>query len=527
MHIQSNSSSYDVVIIGTGVAGLATAIYLAEAAALSNQTISILLLSKAAASDTNTSWAQGGIAAVASDEDSFEAHILDTLDAGAEKNDLHIVRKVIEAAPDAMQDLIRWGIDLDKKVDGTYDLVKEGGHQFSRIWHKADSTGHTLQATLMHRVSQLKSIVCIENTAIVQIEKDPQDTFQIQAINNNTSTTISDPTYSKISVENCIHIQCKHLVLSTGGLGMVYAKTTNQSIATGDGIIFASQLGATLKDLSFIQFHPTGLYESNQSGTYLITEALRGEGAILRNKEGVDFMPQYDARASLAPRDIVSRAIMSEIKKSKTEYVYLDAIGLSASTIQKHFPNIQSACQQKLGIDICKQWIPVVPVEHYACGGIQVDEFGGVVGVDALYAIGEVASTGLHGANRLASNSLIEGIVFAKWAAEKMINALSHDTALPISTFHFKPILVKQIDRALVQNCLSNYAGIEKTTADLMKGFNELSQAYQDANVLKHWSLKDWENDLLCQVGILIFKDALAQTENKGVYFNLDLEKII
>jgi L-aspartate oxidase len=521
MQMQSNSTSYDVVIVGTGVAGLATAIYLAEAAALSNQTISILLVSKAAASDTNTSWAQGGIAAVTSDEDSFEAHILDTIDAGAGKNDLHIVRKVIEAAPDAMQDLIRWGIDLDKKVDGTYDLVKEGGHQFSRIWHKADSTGHSLQATLMHRVSQFKSIVCIENTAIVQIEKDAQGTFHIKANNNNHT---SDQTYPNLNVENYIHIQCAQLVLATGGLGLVYAKTTNQSIATGDGIVFASQLGATMKDLSFIQFHPTGLYESNQSGTYLITEALRGEGAILRNKEGVDFMPQYDARASLAPRDIVSRAIMSEIKKSKTEYVYLDATGISVAKIQKHFPNIQLACQQKLGIDISKQWIPVLPVEHYACGGVQVDEFGGVVGADALYAIGEVASTGLHGANRLASNSLIEGIVFAKWAAVKIINALSHDTALPISAYHFKPIVVKQIDRTLVQNCLSNYAGIEKTTADLIKGFNELSQVYQEANTLKQWSLKEWENDLLCQVGILIFKDALAQTENKGVYFNLDLE---
>ncbi len=520
MQMQSNFSSYHIVIIGTGVAGLATAIYLAEAAALSNQTISILLVSKAAASDTNTSWAQGGIAAVASDEDSFEAHILDTLDAGAGKNDLHIVRKVIEAAPDAMQDLIRWGIDLDKKVDGTYDLVKEGGHQFSRIWHKADSTGHSLQATLMHRVSQFKSIVCIENSAIVQIHKDAQGTFHIQAIHNQTS----DQTYTNLTVENCIHIQCAQLVLATGGLGMVYAKTTNQSIATGDGIVFASQLGATMKDLSFIQFHPTGLYESNQSGTYLITEALRGEGAILRNKEGVDFMPQYDARASLAPRDIVSRAIMSEIKKSKIEYVYLDATDISATTIQQHFPNIQAACQQKLCIDICKQWIPVLPVEHYACGGIQVNEFGGVVGVDALYAIGEVASTGLHGANRLASNSLIEGIVFAKWAAVKMINPLNDGPILQLSDFNFKPILVKQIDRALVQNCLSNYAGIKKTTADLNKGFNELNKAYEEANVLNHWSLKDWENDLLCQVGILIFKDALAQTENKGVYFNLDLE---
>jgi L-aspartate oxidase len=521
MQTQSNATAYDVVIIGTGVAGLTTAIYLAEAADATNQPISILLASKAGASDTNTSWAQGGIAAVASNEDSFEAHVLDTLDAGAGQNDLDIVRKVIEAAPEAMQDLIRWGIDLDKKKDGTYDLVKEGGHQFSRIWHKADMTGNALQATLMHRVSQFPSIVCKENLAIVQIEKDNQGAFHIQAILNNEGNA----TYSNLTAENSIQMDCKQLVLATGGLGMVYAKTTNQSIATGDGIVFASQLGATMKDLSFIQFHPTGLYESNQSGTYLITEALRGAGAILRNEEGIDFMPQYDARASLAPRDIVSRAIMSEIKKSTIQHVFLDATGLSASIIEQHFPNIQLACSQKLGIDISKQWIPVIPVEHYACGGIQVDAFGKALGVDALYAIGETASTGLHGANRLASNSLIEGIVFAKWSAAKMIEALKEGVVLEHTTFNFKPITIKKMDRAFVQNCVSKYAGIEKTTAGLHIGFNELTQAYQGSNTLSEWTIQDWENNVLCQVGIMLFKDALAQTENKGVFFNLDLEK--
>ena len=521
MQQQTHLLSYQVVIIGTGVAGLATAIYLAEAAATNNQPISILLVSKAGFSDTNTSWAQGGIAAVASNEDSFEAHILDTLDAGAGKNDLQIVRKVIEAAPEAMHDLIRWGIDLDKKIDGSYDLVKEGGHQFSRIWHKADMTGNALQATLMHRASQFTSIDCIENIAVLQIEKDNQGLFHIQAIHQHEA----DKSYTNLTDENSIQIQCKQLVLATGGLGMVYAKTTNQSIATGDGIVFANQLGATIKDLSLIQFHPTGLYESNQSGTYLISEALRGAGAILRNEQGVDFMPQYDPRASLAPRDIVSRAIMSEIKKSTIEHVFLDATILSTTTIQQHFPNIQLACSQKLGIDISKQWIPVIPVEHYACGGIQVEAFGEAVGVDALYAIGETASTGLHGANRLASNSLIEGIVFAKWAAAKMIKAMEQkDSLLPIR-FDFKPILIKKIDRSLVQNCVSNYAGIEKTTTGLMTGLNELTLVYQTASVLSQWTIQDWENNVLCQVGISIFKDALAQTENKGVFFNLDLEQ--
>jgi L-aspartate oxidase len=520
MQMQSNSTSYDVVIIGTGVAGLATAIYLAEAAATNNQPISILLASKAGASDTNTSWAQGGIAAVASKEDSFEAHILDTLDAGAGQNDVHIVRKVIEAAPEAMQDLIRWGIDLDKKEDGTYDLVKEGGHQFSRIWHKADMTGNTLQATLMHRVNQFPCIVCKENLAIVQIEKDHQGVFQIRAIRNNEENS----SYSNLTAENSIQMDCKQLVLATGGLGMVYAKTTNQSIATGDGIFFANHLGANMKDLSFIQFHPTGLYESNQSSTYLITEALRGAGAILRNEKGIDFMPEYDTRASLAPRDIVSRAIMSEIKKSTIQHVFLDATGLSASTIQQHFPNIQMACAQKLGIDIHQQWIPVIPVEHYACGGIQVDAFGKALGVDALYAIGEAASTGLHGANRLASNSLIEGIVFAKWGAAKMIEALKEEDALPNLNYNFKPIAIKKIDRAFVQHTVSNFAGIEKTTAGLHAGLNELTQVYQQANALSHWTIEDWENNVLCQVGMMLFKDAIAQTQNKGVFFNLDLE---
>ena len=518
--MQSNSTSYDVVIIGTGVAGLATAIYLAEAAATNNQPISILLASKAGASDTNTSWAQGGIAAVASNDDSFEAHILDTIDAGAGQNDLNIVRKVIEAAPEAMQDLIRWGIDLDKKEDGTYDLVKEGGHQFSRIWHKADVTGNALQATLMNRVNQFPCIVAKENFAIVQIEKDQQGIFHIQAIHNNEKKS----SYSNLTTENSIRLQCKQLVLATGGLGMVYAKTTNQSIATGDGIFFAKQLGASMKDLSFIQFHPTGLYESNQSSTYLITEALRGAGAILRNEKGIDFMPDYDARASLAPRDIVSRAIMSEIKKSTIQHVFLDATGLSASTIQQHFPNIQLACAQKLGIDIQQEWIPVIPVEHYACGGIHVDAFGNSIGVDALYAIGEVASTGLHGANRLASNSLIEGIVFAKWGAEKIIEALKEEDLLPNLSFNFNPISIKKIDRAFVQHTLSNYAGIEKTTAGLQTGLNELTKVYDEASILTNWTLEDWENNVLCQVGMMLFKDALAQTENKGVFFNLDLE---
>ncbi len=510
-------SSYHVVIIGSGVAGLSTAIYLAEAALLKNQSISILLVSKASRSETNTSWAQGGIAAVASSEDSFEAHIIDTIDAGAGKNDPYIVRKVVESAPDAMQDLIRWGIDLDKNKEGAYDLVKEGGHSFSRIWHKADMTGNALQAALMQRVKQFDSIFLLEHTAILQVLKNQGLGFNLVAIQNENKSESYD---SDSIFDQAKAIQCQQLVLATGGLGMVYAKTTNQPVATGDGIFLANTLGAKMMDLSFIQFHPTGLYESNKAATYLITEALRGEGAILRNEKGIDFMPNYDPRGSLAPRDIVSRAITMEMNKTNIGHVFLDATGIAEEVIQNHFPNIQHACFHKLGIHITKEWIPVVPVEHYACGGIKVDEFGGVVDVDGLYAIGETAATGLHGANRLASNSLLEGLVFSKWSAEKIVNKVKDvDVSTP---FELKSIQVKKIDRALIQHCMSNFAGIQKTTEGLKTGLDQLTQLYQEAPLLNQWTINDWESNVLCQIGILIFKDALAQTENSGVFYNQD-----
>lgn len=510
-------SSYHVVIIGSGVAGLSTAIYLAEAALLKNQSISILLVSKASMSETNTSWAQGGIAAVGSNIDSFEHHIADTIDAGAGKNDPYIVRKVVESAPDAMQELIRWGIDLDKNEDGSYDLVKEGGHSFSRIWHKADMTGNALQTALMQRVKQFSSILLMEHTAILQVSKNQEGGFNLLAIHNENKSDAydNDSIFDKAKT-----IQCQQLVLATGGLGMVYAKTTNQHIATGDGIFLANTLGAKMMDLSYIQFHPTGLYESNNAVTYLITEALRGEGAILRNEKGIDFMPNYDPRGSLAPRDIVSRAITMEMNKTNIGHVFLDATGIAEEVIQNHFPNIQYACLNKLGIDIGKEWIPVVPVEHYSCGGIKVDEFGGVDDVDGLYAIGETAATGLHGANRLASNSLLEGLVFSKWCAEKIVEKVREIDVL--ISFELKPIVVKNINRAIIQHCMSNFAGIQKTTEGLKTGLDQLTLLNQNAPILNKWTINDWENNVLCQIGILIFKDALAQTKNSGVFYNQD-----
>ena len=510
--------SYDVIILGTGVAGLSTAIYLAENAVQQQKSLSILVCAKGNLSTTNTSWAQGGIAAVAAKEDSFESHIQDTIDAGAGQNDPYIVKKVVTAAPFAMQDLIRWGIELDKNENGAYDLVKEGGHQFSRIWHKADATGASLQAVLIQEISMYPFITLRDYTTVVKVEQMEKAGFCVQSISQNQQLQIEG---AKIAPSDLISIQCKQLVFATGGLGMVYEKTTNQNIATGDGIFLAQKLNAPMKDLAFIQFHPTGLYEPDKSTTYLITEALRGAGAVLKNKMGKDFMPHYDKRAELAPRDIVSRAIIAEMHQSQSTHVYLDATMLSEAIIQAHFPNIAIACMEKIGIDIAKEWIPVVPVEHYACGGIEVDEFGAVKNIDRLYAVGEVACTGLHGANRLASNSLLEGLVFAKWCAMKIISSIHSDnTKWP--RFLPAPPLVKNLDRKRLQMCMTKNASIEKTSKGIEQGIEELQTILDQANLLSSWSITDWENNVLYENGIAVLKDALHQTQNKGVFFNQD-----
>lgn len=514
--------SYDVIIVGSGVGGLTTAIYLAEQAQSNNSSIAILVLAKKSLDTTNTNWAQGGIASVAGTKDSFESHVQDTLDAGASQNDPYIVQKVIHAAPNAIQDLVDWGMELDKKEDGSFDLVKEGGHQHSRIWHQADATGHSLQRVLMQKIKQFPTITCIENTTVIQVIQATSKAFYLQTT-NLAATNCFDANQNESFIKQ---YNCKQLVLATGGLGMVYEKTTNQSIATGDGLFLAGQLNASFKDLSYIQFHPTGLFDSNSATTFLITEALRGAGAVLRNEKGIDFMNEYDPRGALAPRDIVSRAIMNEIKSASIGHVFLDATTIPSKTIHHHFPNIVAACKHKLGIDISKNWIPVVPVEHYSCGGVEVDEFGAVKGVLNLYAIGELANTGLHGANRLASNSLLEGLVFAKWAAYAMYSNLNStapkELMSQVEENVFAPLKCKKLDRKLLQTCMTNYAGIEKTTLGLTTGLGMLQNALNQSAYVENWTITDWENQVLYDVGIRIFKNALEQHSNKGVYFNLD-----
>ena len=495
--------SYDIVIVGSGIGGLCTLLYLTDTDEFKQGKLSICLVVKASLDKTNTNWAQGGIAAVHALTDSFEKHIQETLVAGAFLNNKKIVEKVVKAAPSIIEDLINWGTQFDKK-NNEFDLAKEGGHSEPRIWHHADQTGHAIQSALLTKLKNLQNLTILEHTSLLQVKKLESDCFALQLYH--------------VLQNQFINIQCSKLVLATGGLGMLYAKTTNQQVATGDGIIIAKELGAIIENLSFIQFHPTGLCEEGNI-SFLISEALRGAGAILRNEAGEAFMVKYDERKELAPRDIVSRSILQEIENQNLKYVYLDATKIDLQILESHFPAIKATCNEKLGIDIGEQLIPIVPVQHYSCGGIKVDEFG-ETNVPNLFAIGEVACTGLHGANRLASNSLLEAIVFAKWSIKKLIGisinptAKSCELAIP-ATYDY--------NLTAIQNIMNNYAGIIKSNAGLARAMDLLLEIKKEAPQNGTFKYSNFETASALETAILLIQDAQMQKLNKGVFYNSDL----
>jgi len=498
------NKSYDIVIVGSGIAGLSTLLYLRETEIFKQGLLSICLITKGAMNETNTQWAQGGIAAVKGVNDNFEKHISDTLIAGANLNNRLIVEKVINAAPALIEDLIQWGTKFDKLNNDVYDLAKEGGHTEARIWHKEDQTGKEIQNALIQSLSVNPNICLLEYTSLINVIQLSDYGFGLTLFNQQNNS------FSNLS--------CGKLVLATGGLGMLFNTTTNQKIATGDGVYFASKLGAEIENLSYIQFHPTGLFGEGQIA-YLITEALRGAGARLVNEKGEAFMYQYDDRLELAPRDIVSRAILNEIKLQHKPYVYMDATSIPVELLNDHFPSIKNECMVRLGIDISKSYIPVVPVQHYACGGIKVDEFGEST-VPGLFAIGEVASTGLHGANRLASNSLLEAIAFAKFSIAKLV---SHVGPLNLDTIDIKIPFFKQVNSEEVQNIMSKYAGIIKSYQGLNKAADLLNELIAHSAESNRFKLSDFESTVIAEVALLLIKDAQGKTENKGVYYNTDL----
>ena len=400
---------YDVLIIGSGLAAATLALSLPAS-------MKVLLVTKKLPADSSSAWAQGGIAAVTGSDDSFEDHVRDTLLAGAGLCHEDVVRQVVEAAPAALNWLIEQGVPFDLE-NGEYHLTREGGHSRRRILHARDATGRAVQDTLLARIAGRRNVTLLSQHIAIDLITDRQ--FGVErgqtgaaAGNHVHGAYVLDTDSGRVET-----VSAGFTVLATGGAGKVFLYTTNPDTATGDGVAMAWRAGCRVTNLEFVQFHPTCLYHPHAK-SFLITEAMRGEGALLRLPDGSRFMPEHDERAELAPRDVVARAIDYEMKKRGLDCVYLDITHKPAKFIVSHFPNIHARCLE-LGIDITREWIPIAPAAHYTCGGVQVDKVGRTDAAH-LYAIGETSCTGLHGANRLASNSLLECLVYGRAAANDL-----------------------------------------------------------------------------------------------------------
>jgi len=511
----------DFLVIGSGIAGLSYAIKVADHG-------KVCLITKTKVYETTTRYAQGGIAAVTYEPDSFEKHVKDTLIAGAGLCDEKIVRMVVSEGPKCIEELIGWGTNFDKKPDGEFDLAKEGGHSEHRILHHKDNTGYEIQRALTNIILNHPNIEVLENyfanEIITQhhlgklVKKSTNDIecYGTYALNLNTGETET--------------ILAKITMIATGGTGNLYHTTTNPLLSTGDGVAMVYRAKGTVENMEFMQFHPTSLFNPGERPSFLITEALRGFGAVLKTIEGKEFMHRYDARGSLAPRDVVARAIDNEMKVRGDDFVYLDATQLDSEKLREKFPNIYNKCIS-IGIDISKNMIPVVPAAHYLCGGIKIDEQGKTK-IKNLYAAGEVASSGLHGANRLASNSLVEGVVFAHLAAKSSVSEfekISYMENVPKwnddgTTFPEEMILITQ-NLKEVQQIMSNYVGIVRSDLRLQRAMVRLEIIYKETEELYKKSklsqnLCELRN--LINVGYLIIKAAMERKESRGLHYNID-----
>ena len=520
----------DFLVIGSGIAGLTFALKMAEHYPQKK----ILILTKAATDETNTKYAQGGVAGVMDTEhDSFQKHIEDTLIAGDGLCDPKIVEIVVKEGVDRIRELIQWGARFDKESDGDYKLGKEGGHSEFRILHHKDVTGREMERALVEKIATYKNIEVVKHCFVVDIitqhhlgylvtKSTPDiECFGVYVLNLNTN-----------KIEK---ILSSYTLLATGGNGQVYRSTTNPSIATGDGVAMVYRAKGRIENMEFIQFHPTALYEPGVRGqSFLITEAVRGDGGILRNKNGEGFMERYDARRDLAPRDIVARAIDSEMKITGTEHVFLDCRHMNMEKFVEHFPNIYEKCKS-IGIDVAKQMIPVAPAAHYSCGGIQTNEWGRT-SIRKLYACGECASTGLHGANRLASNSLLEAMVFAHRCfidiSEKVddaLNSRAETRTVPdwnaAGTREPKEMILITQSLKELQQVMSDYVGIVRTNVRLGRASKRIDLLWEETESLYQTTTLSPQ---LCElrnmitVGFLIVKCAQFRHESRGLHFNTD-----
>ena len=516
----------DFLVIGSGIAGLTYALKMAQ----DFPDREILVMTKAAADETNTKYAQGGVAVVNDMEnDSFEKHIEDTLIAGDGLCNRQVVEIVIKEGPHRVRELIEWGARFDKEQDGDYKLGKEGGHSEFRIIHHKDITGWEMERALLEAVSQQKNIEIIKHCFVVDIITQHHLGYLV------TKATPDIECYGvyvlNLETNNIEKIVARTTLLATGGNGQVYRTTTNPSIATGDGVAMVYRAKGRIENMEFIQFHPTALYEAGLRGqAFLITEAVRGDGGILRNKDGEAFMERYDSRKDLAPRDIVARAIDSEMKRTGNEHVWLDCRHFTKEEFTAHFPNIYQKCLT-IGIDITKNMIPVAPAAHYSCGGIKVDEWGRS-SIRNLYACGECSSTGLHGANRLASNSLLEAMVFAHRCyvdIKEKIDGIEAVMNLPDwnATGTTKPkemILITQSLKEL-QQLMSDYVGIVRNDIRLHRALKRLDLLWEETEKLYASSsvspqLLELRN--MITTGYLIVKGAAFRKESRGLHYNTD-----
>ena len=516
----------DILILGSGIAGLTIAIKIAKAFPDKK----VFVVTKADESESNTKYAQGGIAVVWDKLDSFESHIQDTLKAGDYLNDVEVVKMVIEDAPECLLKLINWGAAFDFDKKGDLDLGKEGGHSANRIIHHKDITGLEIELTLLQQISLLPNITMLPYyfaiDLITEHHTEGKKEFDLAEKINCYGAYIMNQKNQTIDT-----FVAPVTIIATGGIGQVYASTTNPTIATGDGIGMAFRAKATISDMEFVQFHPTALYRPGESPAFLISEAVRGFGAYLRNKEGKRFMLDVDERAELASRDIVARAINKEIIKTGDDCVYLDCTHLDIDDFKNHFPNIYEKCLQ-IGVDIAKDFIPVVPASHYLCGGIVVDKKG-KTSINNLFACGECSRTGLHGANRLASNSLLEALVYADKIAGEIISnpVYFKGPSIQIPEWNEEGIsapderILISHNRKMVQTIMSNLVAIVRSNERLEKALDQLNYLYQDTEKLYN---KTKLSPQLCElrninaIAFLIVTQSLARKENKGAFYSLD-----
>jgi L-aspartate oxidase len=505
------------LIIGSGVAGLTFAIKMADRFPNKNITI----ITKANADESNTKYAQGGIAIVTDKtEDSYQKHIEDTLVCGDGLCDEKVVKMVVTEGPKRLKELIEWGATFDKNAKGTFDLGKEGGHSENRVVHHKDQTGHEIQRAILEQVLQKENITVLDHHFALELITQENRCLGAYALDEKTNEVI---TY-----------QSDFTLLATGGIGHLYGHTTNPIIATGDGIAMAYRANAVIKDMEFIQFHPTALYDASPGSKFLISEAVRGFGARLRTKNGDLFMHLYDSRGDLASRDIVSQSIDLELKKSGDECVYLDCTHLEMEGFKKHFPMIYKHCM-KVGIDLEKEWIPVVPAQHYLCGGIVVD-INGKTSVENLFACGECSRTGLHGANRLASNSLLEALVYSDkiyhYLAENPLIAPKTASVIPKWGFESKTKIAPEYiakTKAQLQLLMRQNAGIVRFESDLLQVKEALNNLQNEIDecIKTHLVSKDlFELNNMIDIGSLIVQQSIDRNGNCGGFVKYESKDI-